>query len=404
MSSINELLIKLITLRGPCPDICDGTIPLGGPTGTDIVDIETGNPTTPYPIIEPTQVPIIPTLPLILTFNDINNANVLVGDATILSDWNSFFDLPTYGNAFTGVQVIGNVVQLFGGSNIKIKPALLYNNQDGYLISIVDNANCITSVGGDAFAYNYGLTTVDLPACTIIYGWQDSPQGDYGGFGECIALTTMNLSNLTTAGDYCFISCAALETINLPNLTTAGNNCFALCASLTEINLPKLTTAGNNCFYNCTVLETINLPDLTTAGNSCFENCPSLTTVNLPDLTTAGNSCFDSCSSLLTISLPSLTTAGSNFLSACGSLTTVDLPSLVSIGNNSLICISITTINMPSCTNLGPTTGDDNVFNGIAGNTITATFNSVLETCNSGDPDGDIQYLDANNDVTITYV
>lgn len=49
MSSITDLLSKLITLRSPCPDICDGTIPLGGPTGAGIVDIKSGLPTEVYP-------------------------------------------------------------------------------------------------------------------------------------------------------------------------------------------------------------------------------------------------------------------------------------------------------------------------------------------------------------------
>ena len=38
------LLYTLITESGPCPDICDGTIPLGGPEGTSEINIITGEP------------------------------------------------------------------------------------------------------------------------------------------------------------------------------------------------------------------------------------------------------------------------------------------------------------------------------------------------------------------------
>jgi hypothetical protein len=41
------------------------------------------------------------------------------------------------------------------------------------------------------------------------------------------------------------------------------------------------------------------------------------------------------------------------------------------------------------------------MFYNISGETITLTVPSALMTCNSGNPDGDIQYLQANNTVTI---
>jgi hypothetical protein len=67
-------------------------------------------------------------------------------------------------------------------------------------------------------------------------------------------------------------------------------------------------------------------------------------------------------------------------------------------------CINVTTINLPSCTNLGGLIGNDDVFLNITGQTITLTINPDLMTCNGGAPDGDIQYLIDNNDVTINGV
>ena len=56
---------------------------------------------------------------------------------------------------------------------------------------------------------------------------------------------------------------------------------------------------------------------------------------------------------------------------------------------------------MPAWTNLGETVGDDSVFLSISTNTITLTIPASRMTCNAGAPDGDIQYLQANNTVTV---
>jgi hypothetical protein len=83
-------------------------------------------------------------------------------------------------------------------------------------------------------------------------------------------------------------------------------------------------------------------------------------------------------------------------------LTTVSLPQVVTIGIYSCnSCFILTTILLPSCTNLGGTVLNNEVFNFIAGNTIGLTVPAALMTCNSGNPDGDIQYLQENNTVTI---
>jgi hypothetical protein len=275
-----------------------------------------------------------------LTFDNITNADLIVGDSSNLNDWNTFFDLPNLGRAFTKVEIVGNTVRLLGGKDIKVKPALMYayiNNT--FLIKVEDIGGCITSVGGDAFSYCTGLTDVNLPACLIVYGFDDSPQNDYGGFGECTSL--VNLS--------------------LPLLTLAGNGAFYGCNSLTTISLPLLALAGDSCFYSCTSVTTLSLPQLTAGGYTCFSFLTSLATINLPQLTSILLAGFASCT-------------------------------------------SVTTINLPACTDLGGTVGNDSVFSGITGQIITLTVPSALITCNSGDPDGDIDILQTNNTVTVITV
>ena len=146
-------------------------------------------------------------------------------------------------------------------------------------------------------------------------------------------------------------------------------------------------TLKNNLFQNDTNL--VNVEDkarcIVGAGNTCFLGCTSLTSPDFSSLTTAGYACFLGCTSLTSPDFSSLTTAGNNCFDGCTSLTTIILP---------------------SCTALGTTVGSNNVFNAIAGHTkIILTVPSALMTCNSGNPDGDIQDLIANNTmVTITQV
>jgi len=296
-----------------------------------------------------------------LLFSNIEEVDAIIGDSANVSDWNTYFDLPTLGTPFTSVEVIGNEVRLYGGSNIKIKPALMYD-QGEFIIELDDQAGCITSVGGDAFTYSTSLTTVNLPECTIIYGSDDSPENDYGGFGACNLLTN----------------------ISIPKLVTVGVYAFSNCTSILFIDFPQVTTIEPNGFGYCTSINSVNLPQLTTAGASSFEGCTDLTFVNLPQLTTvSGNQCFKSCTSLVSISLPQLSSSGTYLFQ---------------------LCTSLTTISLPSCIDLGGSVGNNEVFTGINGNTISLTVPAALMTCNAGNPDGDIQYLQANNTVTIVTV
>lgn len=62
-------------------------------------------------------------------------------------------------------------------------------------------------------------------------------------------------------------------------------------------------------------------------------------------------------------------------------------------------------LSLPSITTLGPTVGNDDIFiNSFGGGNLTLTVPASLMTCNGGNPDGDIQYLQANNTVTVVTV
>ena len=228
-----------------------------------------------------------PANELLLTFDNIANANLLIGGSSSdVTNWNTFFDLPINGTAFTSVSVIGNTVNLIGGGSIHLRDSI-FDDAGGYsvsLLTIVDTLGCIVSAGSGVF------------------------------------------------GNYINNGCPNLTRVNLPNLITAARNCFAGCLSLTSINVPLLMSAGDFCFSNCTSLTTVNLPNLITAGESCFYYCISLTLINLPSLTTADNWCFYYCTSLTSISLPVCTNLGTTtgndsvFSNIAGNTITLTVP------------------------------------------------------------------------------
>lgn len=301
-------------------------------------------------------------LALRLLFDNIENVNILVGDASDVANWNTFFDLPAYGTEFTSVTIIGNNVYLYGGANIETKENLF--SDYGHLLEVWDYAGCIVTLGDQTFggfSYNSILEKVYFPEVTEIIGDPDN----YGALGTCQNLNYAYLPKCKTIGACAFYDSSLLYDDNLilpfDEITILPPWAFS-STPISDVNrFINATDIGFSCFENCNDIISVNLPLVTTLDIASFSNCLSLTTISLPQLTTAKHLCF-------------------------------------------LNCTSLTTINIPSCTDLGETVGDDNVFLIISGNNITLTVPSALMTCNAGNPDGDIQYLQANNTVTVVTV
>jgi len=188
-------------------------------------------------------------------------------------------------------------------------------------------------------------------------------------------------------------------------ITHIGDSCFSYNVGLTSVSFDAVTHLNDDGpFSGCESLVTVNIPNLKympTSGG--FQQCISLQTVDFPLLTNIGISAFEQ-SALKSINAPLVTSIDDFAFSAC-SLSSVNFPLVTYIGYGAFELAfdagPLNIINIPSCTNLGGSTLDDGVFNGIAGRTIELTIPTSLLTCNSGEPDGDIQYLEANNTVII---
>ena len=420
--SPNSYINKIYGIYGDC-NTCQIRV-TQTPTPT-----KTPTPTpTPTITVTPSITPSPTPLPLVLGFNDIINANSLVGDASNVNDWNTYFDLPTYGTPFTSVNVTDNNVSLFGGSGITTKDGLF--SDDPNILTVYDYVGCIIVLGNDTFGGAFqtsGIQEVYFPEVTeTIF---DSGNGTFGG---CYNLIYAYLPKLITFGDNTFSNCANLPTsqltipnelitelpvgvfysctllteINFPNLATIGDYCFSFCVGVTTVNLPLVTSMGVAGLYGCESLTELNLPNLSFADELCFADCTNLITVNMTSLTYVGDSCFTNCINIINVNLYELGFAGPNSFGGCSAVENFYFPQLTNVKDSCFYnCVSATNFYLPSVTNLGDTVGDDGVFDLITGNTITLVVPSALLTCDGGNPDGDIVYLTGNsNTVLITTV
>jgi hypothetical protein len=223
--------------------------------------------------------------------------------------------------------------------------------------------------------------------------------------GASINLSAVNFSSLFRTNSSTFFSCSGITSISLPVLSGAPLSVFNGCTGLTSVYLPSAVTIGNTAFKNCLSIKSISLPSLTGSSTSSFNNCISLTGVSLPLATTIGSQAFYNCSSLTSVSAPIATTITASAFTNCSSLVNISLPSATTIGVHVFKnCTSLTGITLPAVTSLGGSVADNGVFLGVIGKTITLTVPTALMTNNGGNPDGDIQYLQANNSVTVIQV
>ena len=197
----------------------------------------------------------------------------------------------------------------------------------------------------------FDLPTKGTPFTSVVYNGNDTVQL-YGGSGiSTKADLYVGQSNLLQFNDYSG-SVIQIEG-NVPGFIGSFRS-----SGIQSLYIPQVTSIGYVAIYSCTSLTSLYTPNVTSITGGSIQGCTALTSISFPNLATvpAGSFAF---------------------------------------------CTSLTDINLPVCTDLGGTVGDDSVFFNITGNRITLTVPAALLTCNAGNPDGDIQYLQANDTVNI---
>jgi len=182
-----------------------------------------------------------------------------------------------------------------------------------------------------------------------------------------------------------------------------GDSCFSNNEGLASASFAEVVQIeAESAFDNCINLTTVIIPKLALTNFGAFEYCYALRSVNFPLLTYIANELFFKAG-LTSINAPLADYIGDYAFQQTG-ISVANFPNANYVGAYAFNSCPLDTIDLSSCTDLGGSTGNDNVFYGIIGRTITLTVPAALMTCNGGNPDGDIQYLQANNTVTIITV
>jgi len=143
-----------------------------------------------------------------------------------------------------------------------------------------------TGMGGvyGTFAENTQITKCDLTGVT---GWGTPATLPDRAFRGCTALREVKLpDDVRVIGEYAFVYCVALTMVNLSQITRIDNNAFRECTSLAELATDNVTAIDENAFWGCTSLQTLKIPQCTRFGIYIVTGCSSLTRI---EATAAGD-------------------------------------------------------------------------------------------------------------------
>ena len=189
---------------------------------------------------------------------------------------------------------------------------------------VIEFEGTLTIIGGYAFRYCSGLTSITLPnSVTSIGGY---------AFDGCSGLTSITLgNNLKKIYDYCFNGCISLTSVTIPNsVEDINEGAFFNCSGLTSVTLSnRLNLINGNVFSGCGALTSITIPDSVTAiYGYAFQDCSSLTSVIIGNgVTKIWGRAFQNCSSLTSLTIGSgvtdIITGNNDAFYGCSSLSSI---------------------------------------------------------------------------------
>jgi hypothetical protein len=264
----------------------------------------------------------------------------------------------------------------------------------------------------------------DLINCEIVVG-RDKVTSDYQYYYTDLtvieAISLINSGTVPTSLRLSFTSLEAADSFVGDAYSLAGwNTFFDLPANGTPFTSLSVLESGVHLYGGADITLKPNIFQaapltaiideggviIDAGNNNSFVSNVYLTIIDLPAVTVIGNNFANSCFILTTVNLPLLETMNGDFqFAGCSSVAVFDFPLLQNVGQVCFAaCDTAEVFNLPSCVDLGGSVLNNSVFVAIAGNAITLTVPALLMTCNGGLPDGDIQYLQANNTVTIVII
>ncbi|MCI7430397.1 MAG: leucine-rich repeat domain-containing protein [Bacteroidales bacterium] len=177
-------------------------------------------------------------------------------------------------------------------------------------------------------AYSHNLYINDVEVKDLVISNSVTSIGNYA-FSGCSGLTSITIPNsVTSIGEYAFSGCSGLTSITIPNsVTSIGEYAFKYCSSLTSVTIPNsVTSIGRSAFYGCSGLTSVTIPNsVTSIGSYAFYGCSGLTSLTIPNsVTSIGSYAFEECSGLTSVTIPnSVTSIGMYAFEGCSGLTSV---------------------------------------------------------------------------------
>lgn len=150
---------------------------------------------------------------------------------------------------------------------------------------ITDNFSEMLTINGSGY-YGTKITTLVCPKLTSL---------GQMAFRICTSLTSVNFtgSTFTTIDNYTFDGCTNLTLVTLPNTcTTINREAFRRCTNLNSINLSNVTTLGNFAFADCTSLTSVDVSNVENYGTKAL-NWSGITRLTLLKLTEIGVEAFN---------------------------------------------------------------------------------------------------------------
>ncbi len=143
----------------------------------------------------------------------------------------------------------------------------------------------VTSIGGGAFRGCTSLTSITVESGNSKYDSRDNCNAIIEkSTNKLIAgcKNTVIPNSVTSIGANAFADCFSLTSITIPSsVTSIGSSAFMDCTNLASITIPSsVTSIGDEAFCRCTGLTSVTIPSsVTSIGADAFLDCTNCTNV-----------------------------------------------------------------------------------------------------------------------------